>query len=316
MRYKKRLCPALDSFYRWSMRRLSFAVVIWLSVLFVPRSGDCSTTVVFLRHAEKATLPADDPPLSAAGKSRAKLLADVLADAGVSAIFVTQYKRTGQTAAPLAARVHVNPQVILAANNRELFQAIRKVQDGVVVVVGHSDTIPTIIAELGGPSVVIPESEFDNLFILIAAPSGTSFLRLHYGLNSRSAESLEQEQSHVMQLRFSRSGGFAGVATNVDGVVTFHDSVAEVSSSTGYHRTLTPTEAESLRQSVNLKDLRSLGAQSELRDAYQYELVVDWDDKKSESFVFHNDGSEGKTNSLLAWIVQECQRIWEYRIRS
>jgi len=298
------------------MRRIHVAVVIWLSVLFAPLYGKCGTTVVLLRHAEKATSPTNDPPLSATGESRANVLADVLADAGVSAIFITEYQRTRQTAAPLAAQLHVNPQVIPASNSHELVEVIRNIHEGVVVVVGHSNTIPTIIAGLGGPSVMISDNEFDNLFILTIGPSGTSFVRLHYGSSSTSAKAPAEKQEHAMQLKFSRSGGFAGTATNVEGVVTFHDGTAEVNSSNGYQRSLNPAEVHSLKQSMDLKYLRGLGApRTDLRDAYQYDVVIDLDNKKRESFSFHDEAADGKTNNLLQWIAEECRKIWEYRTK-
>ena len=47
------------------------------------------TTVILVRHAEKATEPAKDPPLTAEGQARAKALARILGNSGISAIFTT-----------------------------------------------------------------------------------------------------------------------------------------------------------------------------------------------------------------------------------
>ena len=80
----------------------------------------------------------------------------MLADAGVDAIFVTEYQRTQQTAAPLAARDHLKPVVIPANETGALIKTIRELKSGVVVVVGHSNTVPAIIAGLGGPTVKSP----------------------------------------------------------------------------------------------------------------------------------------------------------------
>jgi phosphohistidine phosphatase SixA len=64
-----------------------------------------STTVIIVRHAEKATDDARDPSLSPAGQHRAQALASALGDAGVTALYATQYKRTRATAEPLAQRL-------------------------------------------------------------------------------------------------------------------------------------------------------------------------------------------------------------------
>ena len=111
----------------------------------------CQVTVILSRHAEKAAAPPKDPPLTEAGQKRAKLLASMLADSGVDAIYVTELQRTQQTAAPLAARVQVKPTVLPANDTEALVKAIRARQRGVVVVVGHSNKLPDIIAGLGGP---------------------------------------------------------------------------------------------------------------------------------------------------------------------
>ena len=136
-------------------------------------------TVILTRHAEKAASPPKDPDLTEAGQRRAQLLASMLADSGVDAIYVTEFKRTQQTAAPLAERVHLKPTVL--SDTQQLVQAIRGRQSGVVVVVGHSNTVPAIIAALGGPKLSIADPEYNNLFVLTVLPSQSSLLRLHYG---------------------------------------------------------------------------------------------------------------------------------------
>jgi probable phosphoglycerate mutase len=52
-----------------------------------------------------------DPPLSELGYEQARLVGDRLAGAGISAIYVSNLRRTGQTAAPLARRLGLEPHV-------------------------------------------------------------------------------------------------------------------------------------------------------------------------------------------------------------
>jgi broad specificity phosphatase PhoE len=160
---------------------LRLCLIACLAFLLMPLPASCQVTVILARHAEKGATPPKDPPLTEAGKKRAEALASMLADAGVSAIYVTELQRTQQTAAPLAARVHVKPIVLPAKDTAALINAVRARTSGVVVIVGHSNTIPAIITGLGGPTLQIPETEYDNLFVLAVDGSKSSLLRLHYG---------------------------------------------------------------------------------------------------------------------------------------
>jgi phosphohistidine phosphatase SixA len=164
---------------KYNLRRLW--AIACLAVLVMAPSAYSQVTVVLSRHAEKAASPAKDPPLTHAGEKRAAVLASMLADSGVTAIYVSEMQRTQQTAAPLAARTHVKPTVIPADDTDALVKAIRDRKSGVVVVVGHSNKLPAIIAALGGPTVKIPETEYNNLFVLTVGASQSSLLRLHYG---------------------------------------------------------------------------------------------------------------------------------------
>lgn len=136
--------------------------------------------VILVRHAERAdggaaavgaTMQGNpDPELSAAGKARAQKLAAMLKDAGVSAIYTTQYIRTKDTAKPLADLLKLTPEVLQSRDQAGLIAKIKALPNAVVLVVGHSNSVPAIIKALGGPEVTIAEDEYDNLFFL--APGG------------------------------------------------------------------------------------------------------------------------------------------------
>ncbi|HEU4584483.1 MAG TPA: histidine phosphatase family protein, partial [Gemmatimonadaceae bacterium] len=77
--------------------------VVMAEIPATPAGGDSvSTTVIVVRHAEKAVGQGDDPHLSAAGEARARALARALEDAGVTAVITTQWIRTAETARPAA----------------------------------------------------------------------------------------------------------------------------------------------------------------------------------------------------------------------
>ena len=150
-----------------------------------------TTTVILVRHAEKADASAD-PVLGDAGTRRANLLADSLAHAGISAVIVTQFQRTRLTAQPLATRLGLEPVVVTAGgaapNHAAAIAAtIRERFAGrTVLVVGHSNTVPAIIHALGvTPDVTIPDWEYDDMFVVKIDSAGRATLtRSHYGAPS------------------------------------------------------------------------------------------------------------------------------------
>jgi broad specificity phosphatase PhoE len=122
-------------------------------------------TTVLIRHADVPSGAGGDPALSAEGLARAQGLRHVLRDAGISAIFVTQFRRTQETAKPLAADLEITPIVI--DDVEPLVTAIRALPPGSrALVVGHTNTVPGVITGLGGQAVPpIGATEFDNLFV-------------------------------------------------------------------------------------------------------------------------------------------------------
>ena len=139
--------------------------------------------VLFLvRHAERADTggtPQKDPGLSEKGRERAEALAHELRDAGITALYTTAFKRTQQTAAPLAHSLGVESEVVPA---KETSALLRKLKDGSgnALIVGHSNTLPEIMQALGISSPPkIGEADYDDLFVLIAGPPAR-LIHLHY----------------------------------------------------------------------------------------------------------------------------------------
>lgn len=166
---------------------LVLAATAW-APLAAQRPGD-GLLVLLVRHAEKAAAPGNDPRLSPAGEARARALAAALADARVSAVVATQFVRTASTAAPLAAARGLTPRIVRAggqtpAHVRAVAAAVRGNPPGsVVLVVGHSNTIPAIIGALGGPAMPeLCDAEYANLFVLsMPARGAPRLVRASYG---------------------------------------------------------------------------------------------------------------------------------------
>jgi len=184
-----------------SFQRRPFLTPIWLTALaaFVGLSvvlfaawvwGTAgSTTVIVVRHAEKdLSVSVTDPPLSQAGEARAALLARMFVDAKalghVDAIYVSPALRNRLTAAPLAARLGIVETVAPADDPRGLARrALREHAGGRVLIVGHSDTVPRIVAALSGnPNIPeIGDQEYGTMYIVTVPRIGhANLLRLNY----------------------------------------------------------------------------------------------------------------------------------------
>ena len=103
----------------------------------------------------------------------------MLAESGVTAIYTTEFRRTQNTAKPLAAKLGVTAQTVPADDVIGLVGKIKGAKPtDVVFIVGHSNTVPDVIKQLGGPGVKIADNEYDNLFILV--PATGAMTRIKY----------------------------------------------------------------------------------------------------------------------------------------
>jgi len=148
-----------------------------------------ATVVVLVRHAEKAAAPAADPPLTEAGVARAKALAAALASTNVEVVITTELVRTRETARPLAEALGVTPEIVHTgprdAHAMAVAEAVRAHAGRAVLVVGHSNTIPAIIAALGGPKLPdICDTQYSNLFVLVLTDGKVNLVTSSFGAPS------------------------------------------------------------------------------------------------------------------------------------
>jgi broad specificity phosphatase PhoE len=178
-------------------RRTFFAplwLLAWLGILvvvaaFVYWNSATTTTIVLIRHAEKQMGAIDDAPLSPQGEQRATRLAQMFGDADsfgrLQQIYVTDTRRTQQTAASLAQRLNLKPVVVDSrASAGEIARRIlRENRGGLAIVVGHGNTVPALVGKLSGSDRVpaMGEEEFDTMYVVTVPTIGrASVLRMKY----------------------------------------------------------------------------------------------------------------------------------------
>jgi broad specificity phosphatase PhoE len=140
--------------------------------------------ILLLRHAERVEYESPDGVLSEAGEARARVLARLLQDAGVTAIYTSDRKRTHQTAEPLSKALGIAPTTVAAQSQIEATLSLirEREKSGIVVIVSHSDIVPGFLKALGHPGqITIGPREHDDIFVIVPAPGGPpTVVRLNY----------------------------------------------------------------------------------------------------------------------------------------
>ncbi len=143
-----------------------------------------TSTMILVRHAEKAA--GGDPPLSAAGQTRANLLCHMLQDENLSAVFVSNTQRSEQTGQPTATGQGLALTQYNATDGTALAATIRANHSRkTVLVVAHSNTVDDIAGALGASGVSeLPESQYDRMFVITRSWCTTRLTRLRYGVST------------------------------------------------------------------------------------------------------------------------------------
>lgn len=169
-------------------RKLCIVALLFVAGCATRQTVPDLTTVYLVRHGEKSTAVANDPnpALTAAGRARAEALAARLGNAGVTSIISTQWTRTRETAQPLASRLGLTTEIVPTGGSAfadSTAAAVLRHRGGTVVVVGHSNTIASVITALGGPRLPdICDSEHSSLFVMRTTKSAAPMIvREHYG---------------------------------------------------------------------------------------------------------------------------------------
>lgn len=170
------------------MKRKPLLIILFLPVVVCALAWylwfSSITTVILVRHAERLNAT-DTTSISEAGIQRAHALAHVLSRSGLTRIYVSEKQRTGQTAAPTAVHFSIVPVQIPAAAFQRYADSVKAHRGEVVLIVGHSDTLPQLLEKLGIKNPpTIPSGEFDNLFIITMFRFRSALTQLKFGVPS------------------------------------------------------------------------------------------------------------------------------------
>jgi broad specificity phosphatase PhoE len=157
-------------------RPLALLLLLALAACATAREPASGPTFYVMRHLQKDA--GSDPGLSAEGRANAERLAGWFGKVRPTAIFVSATRRARETAAPLAARLGIVPQEYQPLDVAGLV-ARAKAENGPVLIVGHSNTVPEIVAALGGEKPApIAEEIFGQIWQIRGSPPRTEALQL------------------------------------------------------------------------------------------------------------------------------------------
>jgi broad specificity phosphatase PhoE len=171
------------------MRPRAAALALFTAAaLALPSTARAQKAIFVVRHAEKVS--ETDERLTEAGRARAARLSQMLKDSGVTAVYATDTERARDTVKPLAdARglkitvYDTGASMSGKVDARQFVAELRKAHgQDVVLIAGHSNTIPDLLKALGCPEKVsIASDEYDNLFVVVPKAGGeATLLRLRY----------------------------------------------------------------------------------------------------------------------------------------
>ncbi len=143
------------------MKKLFITAIILLTISTLASAQ--TTTIILFRHAEKDTSAAGstamkaDPPLSADGLKRADRIPGVLIAYQPDSIYSTDYTRTKSTMAPLARKFNLGIQIYDPRNQAAFAERLLQNKGKVMVVAGHSNSIPALV------NLLIKENRYPSL---------------------------------------------------------------------------------------------------------------------------------------------------------
>ncbi|QPG05339.1 histidine phosphatase family protein [Salinimonas marina] len=140
----------------------------------LPGFAEPVKSVYLIRHAEKGITEGHsrDPQLTECGQQRAQALAGFFKSVPLQAIYSTDYQRTLHTAAPIASAQQLEVRQYDPNQLEQFAQTLQQQPEQNILVVGHSNTTPTLAKHLTGrPVAALTEADFDRLYQVLLTPA-------------------------------------------------------------------------------------------------------------------------------------------------
>jgi len=151
-------------------------LLLTIFLVFSIPENDCSTFYL-IRHAEKVRTNKSerDPKLNEKGILRALNWKEYFLDKDITKIYSTNYKRTLETVKPFQEAIGL-ATILYSPSSIDYKDFISSNKGEIVLVVGHSNTIPNFVNELINDQVYaqIDDLNNSNLYIVNLCESSVS----------------------------------------------------------------------------------------------------------------------------------------------
>ena len=161
------------------MMRTAILIILLTFQPILSAQAVAEGTVFVIRHGEKAT-DGNDPPLTDAGRERAANWAKMLQDVAIDVVITSDARRTRETGDILADALKVSRVEHPIADVAGLLDLITFDHEGdQVVIVGHTETIPSILSGLGvSEPLELDQADFARIFVVSDPGEDASLISL------------------------------------------------------------------------------------------------------------------------------------------
>lgn len=170
------------------MKNISLIIILFLfaNVAFAQENDTNDTktisTYYLIRHAEKdRTINVTDPTLTAEGEKRAENWTKVFSKIKLDAVYSTDYMRTKKTVANIS-KSHNLKTIIYDPNNLNIEDFKQETNGQIVLIAGHSNTIPQFVNLLIGYKKYEDMADDDNASMYLVTfcgnESSTTILKI------------------------------------------------------------------------------------------------------------------------------------------
>ena len=169
------------------MLKIKYIAILLLTILpiiiGIAQESSGITTVILIRHVEKAKDGSRNPDLTEEGKNRANRFKNLFQNAGITEIYSTNYTRTKETVSPIADELALTVKMYDPSDKNFINTILTNHKNKTILVCGHSNTIPLLVNQLIDREKYsdLNENEYGKIYIVnLSSTTNSKVVELSY----------------------------------------------------------------------------------------------------------------------------------------